>query len=497
VSVHQIKYSYLDVPTIERFSESNAFIRGLMGPFGSGKSSGCVTELVNRAQQQKLGPGDKRRTRFACIRNTYPELRGTTIKTLFQWLPPTHFGTYVENKHTYTIKAFDRCEIEIVFLALDKPDDLKQLLSLELTGAWLNEAREIPWAVWEVLQGRVGRYPAMIDGGPTWTGIWADTNPPDTDSKWYKFFEEKNWVSDFRKLQREGHLPMSMQEKDYSDIFKQPGGLAPNAENISNLPGGKLYYARISAGKDPEWVKVYVDGDYGFVIDGKAVYQHQYKDAVHCKSIEPIEGLPIYRGWDFGLTPACVLSQELPDGRWLVFDELVSEGMGIDRFSDEVLEHCGRSFRGGRVSFIDDGDPAGQQRVQTDEKTCFQILQAKGVNIEASEVSITKRLESVRLPMGRMHPDGSMFVLHPRCKKLRKGFMGGYRYRRMQVSGERYTDAPDKNEYSHPHDALQYTACRLFGGMLVAPRFQDDDTPFGRSGDVDVSGRGASEFTGY
>ena len=35
-----------------------------------------------------------------------------------------------------------------------------------------------------------------------------------------------------------------------------------------------------------------------------------------------------------------------------------------------------------------------------------------------------------------------------------KGFQGGYCYRRMQVSGERYDDKPDKNMYSHIHDAL-------------------------------------------
>lgn len=491
----QIKYSYRGNPTLERFANSDAFIRGLMGPYGSGKSSASVIEIINRAQAQKKSPNGKRKSRWAVIRNTFPELRNTTIKTVFEWMPPQYFGKYVENRHTYTVEALQDCECELIFLALDKPDDMKQLLSLELTGAWVNEAREVPWAVIEALQGRVNRYPSMKDGGPSWTGIWMDTNPPDNDSKWYKFFEDQNWLKDFLRLQREGHLPLTMKPEDYVQIFKQPGGLSANAENISNLQGGKLYYARIAAGKSKEWVKVYVDGEYGFVVDGKAVYDN-YNDAVHCKAVEPIEGLPVYRGWDFGLTPACVFSQELPDGRWLIFDEMISESMGIDRFSDAVLEHCGRAFRGD-VRFIDDGDPAGQQRVQTDERTCFEILQAKGVMIEPSEVSITKRLESVRLPMGRMHPDGAIFVLHPRCKTLRKGFMGGYCYRRMQVSGERYTEAPDKNAFSHPHDALQYTACRLFGGMLVSPRFQEEAPPFSGEDVSIMGGDGRSHYTGY
>jgi hypothetical protein len=46
---------------------------------------------------------------------------------------------------------------------------------------------------------------------------------------------------------------------------------------------------------------------------------------------------------------------------------------------------------------------------------------------------------------------------------LRDGFRGDYHYRRMQTSEERYTEEPEKNEYSHPHDALQYLCTRLQG----------------------------------
>ena len=48
------------------------------------------------------------------------------------------------------------------------------------------------------------------------------------------------------------------------------------------------------------------------------------------------------------------------------------------------------------------------------------------------------------------------FLIDYRCRQLIKGFEGGYQYRRMQVSGERFTDKPEKNMFSHIHDALQY-----------------------------------------
>ena len=58
--------------------------------------------------------------------------------------------------------------------------------------------------------------------------------------------------------------------------------------------------------------------------------------------------------------------------------------------------------------------------------------------------------------LNRMVDGLSGILIDFRCKELVKGFEGGYQYRRMQVSGERYEDKPLKDRYSHIHDALQY-----------------------------------------
>src|SRR3546814_8676224 len=127
-----------------------------------------------------------------------------------------------------------------------------------MTGAWLNEAREIPKAVLDTLTGRVGRFPSVAEGGCTWSGVIMDTNPPDNESWWYKLSEEET---------PEGW-----------EFFKQPAGDSPDAENLQNLPAG--YYDRIRAGKDEDWMKVYVRGEYGFVRDGKPVYP-LFRDRIH------------------------------------------------------------------------------------------------------------------------------------------------------------------------------------------------------------------------
>jgi hypothetical protein len=57
-------------------------------------------------------------------------------------------------------------------------------------------------------------------------------------------------------------------------------------------------------------------------------------------------------------------------------------------------------------------------------------------------------------------------LIDPRCRYIIKGFGGRYHYRRLQVPGQdRYTDVPNKNEYSHIHDSLQYASL----GATMAP----------------------------
>ena len=71
-------------PTLARFHASDAFFRGVRGPLGSGKSVGCCAEVMSRILRQKAFMG-LRRSRWAIIRNTYGELKTTTIKTWMDW----------------------------------------------------------------------------------------------------------------------------------------------------------------------------------------------------------------------------------------------------------------------------------------------------------------------------------------------------------------------------------------------------------------------------
>lgn len=429
-------------PTVKRFHESKAFFRGIMGPLGSSKSTACVLEILRRSQLQKKSPDGIRRTRWAIIRNSYPELKTTTLKTWAQWCPTSFGKINMDSPFMHHVKAGD-LDMEVLFLALDRPEDARKLLSLELTGAFLNETREIPKTILDALTGRVGRYPAMIQGGATWFGIIADTNPPDEQSWWYRLAEEET--------------------PDEFEFFKQPSGRSPEAENLNNLP--ERYYERLMAGKDEDWVKVYVDGEYGFLIEGKPVFP-QYRDSLHCAQaiIEPDPHFGLMIGVDFGLTPAAVIAQKFPDGRWLILDELTTDNTGPKRFAELLNQYVALNYSDYNVvaAFA---DPSGAYGADSEDETAIGIMNhvtkwkfkpAPGDN------TLGARLECVRNVLNRLIDGKTGISLSTKCKTLRKGFSSGYHYKLASSgNGAVVNETPNKNEYSHVHDALQYL---LLGG---------------------------------
>lgn len=268
---------------------SDAFARVVVGPIGSGKSSASCLEVLRRAAQQTPDADNVRRTRWAVIRNTYRQLKDTTRKTWEQWIPP-ELGAWNEQDFTFTIDTplddGTRIHAEVLFRALDRPQDVKKVLSLELTGAYLNEMREIPRTIFDGLGGRVGRYPAAKDGGASWFGIWGDTNPWHTGHWGFRLFSV---------AKPEGHA-----------LFEQPGGRGADAENVENLPPG--YYQRLVHGKDAEWVDEYIDGK----------YPSADKGSVYGKQLALVDGRGgaadfrhqtdgIFTSWDLGLSDATAI----------------------------------------------------------------------------------------------------------------------------------------------------------------------------------------------
>jgi len=475
-----------DGDVLKKFMKSNTFFRGIRGPVGSGKSVSCCIEVMRRAMLQEPNKEGLRRTRWAVIRNTNPQLRTTTIKTWLDWFPENVWGKFNWSvPYTHVLKRGE-IEAEVIFLALDRPEDVRKLLSLELTGVFINEAREVPKSIVDACTMRVGRFPSMRDGGPTWYGVIADTNAPEEDH-WWPVMAGDAPVPDYISAQE----ALMMVKPDNWEFYTQPCGMNEvrdqegnvteyerntDAENVNNLQPN--YYSNIIRGKSRSWIDVYVMNRLGMIEEGKPVY-NQFNDKVHI-SKEPIpipENADVHVGLDFGLTPAAAFCVQLPRGRWAVARELVATDMGTVRFAELLRHEIATTFPTCNVYVH--GDPAGDMRAQTDETTPFQILRAVGLQARpAPSNDVALRLDSVNQCLTRMVDGSSGLVLDPACVQLIKGFQGGYHYRRMSVSGDRYEDRPFKNKFSHIHDALQYALLgagegrQILGGDRQTPVFQ-------------------------
>ena len=491
-----MRTEYRAVPTLSKFHRSDTRRRGVRGPVGSGKSTAMCMEIMRRAREQKPSPKvslpnrpltkGTASSRWTIVRNTYGELKDTTLKTWLDWWPESHFGAFrysgnMDMTHPIVMRHPEDhwIELEVLFRALDRPEHIKKVLSLEITGAWVNEAREVPLGIIQALDDRIDRYPAQAVGGPTWAGLILDTNPPDDDHWWYRLAEEdkpEGW-----------------------DFFSQPGGLIerggefvtnPEAENLDNLAPN--YYEIRAQGKRKDHVRVYYCNRYGFVQEGKPVYP-EYADDIHCPgTIEPIKSVPLYVGLDFGLTPAALLCQQTITGRWIWVDELVTEDMGATRFAEQLGPKLRGEYREFDIRIF--GDPAGAERSQVDEQTVFAVLHKHKIMAELAPTQdpIIRR-DAVANPMTRMIEGKPGFLISDKCRVARKALAGGYALRRLQVPGEeRYRDAPDKNRYSHVVEAGQYAMCGAGEGYTVVGLPKEQEEEF----DYEFE-HGRDEVTGY
>ncbi len=523
---------YVASPTAAKFHASDKFVRGFRGPVGSGKSVTCLKDLFKLALEQWPNDNGIRKTRWAVVRNTSPELKSTTIKTFQQWIPeeicPITYSSPITGPMSFPLPDGTAVEAEFLFLAMDIEKDVRKLLSLEVTGVFLNEARELSYSVVKASRERAGRYPSFADGytlenlpdGATHPcrrkAVLMDTNPPDDDHWWYQLAE-----NGYLKGANEDDLDfLKEQTAEIFDFVSSPSPLIrtvaagratyepnPEAENIKYLPGGYQYYLDMIAGNTEDHINVMVMGNYGTIRTGRPVYP-EYNDAIHCADIKPNKSLPIALGWDFGLTPTVVIGQLTSLGQLRVLAEIVGDNISVRAFARDVVKpYLSRNFAGFQVAFSV-GDPAGNARgegegraaigilnddyTHSDEGDIISPLKMGFTTVPAPTNDITRRLEAVKGFLTKMVDQGQPgYIVDKSCEYLRKGKKDRYQFKRLQIAGAdaRFHDKPDKNDYSHPADAEQYLALGYMHGYDV----QYDDIP----SDEYTGDDGRDKYGGY
>lgn len=432
--------NYKASPTVAKYIKDNSFVCLIVGAIGSGKTLGSIIKWQKLIHEQEPSTDGIRYTRTVVVRNTYTELKDTTIKSFTNWFGDTlkmNWGNLTALYHHGDIHA------EILFRSLDKPEDMKKLLSLEITYAYLNELRELPSEALTNVTSRLGRYPSLTNGtGATKPCCWADSNACDNEHWMYqKFLVNRPYNHSFY-LQPPAIL--------------EDGTVNPEAENLDNLP--YEYYRGFIAGKPQDWVDVMIRCKFIPLSHGKPVYP-EYNDRIHCidesKIAPPNKDRPLLIGGDNGRTSGIVIAQQDQFGRVVVFDEIVTNDIGSAEFGEIVANHLRTNYDGFKHEIF--LDPASNSRTQLDDRTQVMVWRNCGLTVRtASTNKPSVVIEAVKKKLNTIIQGFPSLVISSKCSHLRKALNGSYQYKRINVSGEKYAEVPDKNSYSHIADALAY-----------------------------------------
>jgi hypothetical protein len=471
---------YWATKTASEFHLDDSFARLLLGPIGCGKSVAGLMEIPRRAAEQEAAKDGIRYTRAAIIRSTYPELKQTTIKTWQDWMPQKYYGRIkYDSPITHLIRAGD-VHLEVLFLPLGCDEDVQKLKSLELTFIYFNELQYISEFLFEEALERVNRYPPKKMGcGITWTGVIADTNPPDTDHWIYRRFEMDR-PSNHKIFKYEPAVIKVEKVQEGVDHSYSLDGTAyvenGDADYTRCQQAGGRYWLNLVESHTDDTINVSYMGNYGAIRKNKRVFP-EYNDRLHLNdSIIYSPLLKLDLAWDFGRTPALIVSQFTLKGQFFVLNELCGEDINVDSFvGDVALPWLSEKFPGWQKRYDSVGDPAGAFGNQVNETTCFEILKKHGINTRPAVSNLfMPRKEAVSFFLRKLVDGAPCFQIHSNCVTTRKGFNGDYYYPKILIrSDERFREEPDKNYASHPHDALQYRAME-YKKMFDKPKIQSD-----------------------
>jgi hypothetical protein len=152
-------------------------------------------------------------------------------------------------------------------------------------------------------------------------------------------------------------------------------------------------------------------------------------------------------------------------GRLLVLEEVIATDIGLQGHIEANLRPVLLKPEYMGLPIIIIGDPSGRNKSTLYEESEFDLLRRMGFKVlPAPTNDLDPRLRAVEAWLLKQY-DGKGAILFDRlkCPTIIRGLAGGYRYAKTR-NGTR-KPLPDKNDYSHPIDALQY-ACLVAHGQM-------------------------------
>lgn len=439
-------FTYRPLATAALIHVDQKDVIGIVGPWGSGKSTVAAIDLYMHCLKYKCDA--------LVVRDTYPALKDSCVTKFMEIFgsagelsmgpPPTFYWKGPLAGH------------KVMFRSAEAPEDIQKFQSVECGYAWLEEVTPglLPGGAInvgiapEVLSGVIGRVRkwGVPDGKRR---IVLSALPPPTTKHWFfKLFYDKRPML--------GNLsPEKVQTLvDSIALYK----INPR-ENLANLPPN-YYELQTAFLTSDDQVRRFIDGEVGSGFGVGSVYGEQWSDLLHIGSndMAACPG-PLVVGIDGGLNASGLVLQPQPSGRLFALGEFITNGIGLEEFGFGLQQYIGRLW--GQRMLQCYGDPAIFARSQNNARDGAWYLRQSGLTILPGPQDPLTRISGVRQWLSRMGKEGALFQVHPRCEMLIEGFRGAYRFK--MANGEIIGKNPDKNEFSHIHDAAQYALASLLG----------------------------------
>jgi hypothetical protein len=455
----------------EAFIRSTALENCFMGPRGEGKTDGGIMAMTHHAILQDI---KYRPIPWAIVRDTWKNLERTTYRSFMYPTNPKSLayqlrGRIRERDGGRQLKLIDRKgnAVWIAFLfGMDSPDDLNQLLSMQLGGLWVEEAAPamqedigagIAEEVWSLGITSL-RHTLMTDKAVEFLKEWGPhlhkATPITIKEGLLLGALVRSPYGDIVPRNRRAQITMNYPSEDHwtwvrfydeGDTPNRALFRIPRGENVhvddqyrenmeKSLAGRQDLLDRLVIGR-PAHVQlgVAVTPEYHDILNGGPWHRAD-------RVLDPMPNVTVLRFWDGDLHPAVHFAQITPRGKFIGLDTLrgIETGEGMKQFVDSQVKPLLINRYSKVKQWRDLGDPTLKDRDPSDStQTAAGIIEKElNTHYEGGVLRWGPRKEALKDLLTRTLSTGEpMFVLSKHDKIMQvDGITRNQQLARCQMS---------------------------------------------------------------
>jgi len=411
-------------PSQQRMILSDASVVVLIGPQGEGKTFGAIGKILHHAQRFPY------KIRGAIVRDRFTNIQTNTIPSIMKVC-----GEIVTFHNDGRLMRAPNIDLDL--FGVEDLADMNRLQGSEYYIVWIEEPAPyfdagsigIREQVFDICYSRGGRE----EGAVSVIGV---TMNPASKSHWtYRRFILN---------------PMPDME-----VIRIPYGENPHLSQKERNRSKEIW------ANHPDMLARYVQGEFASVHIGEAVVP-EFKESrnVSKSPLEPMDTLT-FRLWDGGLHPACVFVQVTSRGQILILKTVRGANIGMKQLIEESVKplmatkfHKIPEWRDIGDLHLRDPDPSDSS------KSAAEVVE-KSLNtyFEDGDMPWESRRETLK-EVFNMTVDGDPKLMVSCDDDIMIEALGGGWHYRKSPSGT-ITDKPDKDEHSHPGDALSHGLAKI------------------------------------